>query len=1035
MVSTRLTAISLLWLVVLGGAASAQTTGSVSGAVKDASGATLPGVAVTAHHLDTRATRSTTTDASGAYELALLPPGRYRLTAELQGFRSEERSEFALQVSQNLRFDFSMGISAIEESVEVVGRAPLVDTRDAAMGQVVDQVKIVELPLNGRNFRDLGLIAPGVQQQTQGSVLQDRGGGLNINGARIYDNNYVLDGFNNNDETTGEIMTFPSADSIQEFKVLGASYGAEYGFSVGGIISLITKSGGANYHGNGFGFFRNDALDARNFFATEKAPLDRKQYGGTLGGPLWGDKVFFFGSYERTDLVQGVTLSATVPSDAQRQGDFSALATAIRDPLTGQPFAGNVIPQSRMNGVGRNMLGLWPQTNSGDPIRNFVHNPNLIDDLHVATGKVDYNQSNANSYSVRYSVFWDTQTNPQSDGFLPVTSTDIKKQNQHIGGTWTHVYGNRTVQEVRGGYGYIYNGRYRTSTDDWGVTLGINGTLARAVPGPLALGPPVVAVTGYTGITPNNNPFIRTHKNWQASYVLAQGLGSHSVKFGGEARTQFMKLDDWFNPQGQFTFTGRYTGNAVADMLLGYPSQTQTFVGLVLMNQSSWQGGLFVQDEWRASSRLTLNYGVRYEYQAPDTERDNNYGTFIPELQRSVQVGTNGVSPGIRNAQKTNFAPRLGAVWDISGDGSRALRAGYGVYFSSFIHSLNFSAYRNTPLGQQSVFNAAATTPNISLSDPFPASFGGDTVVTSAMAADFPNGRMQRWSLDLQQQLTSNSMVSVGYVGSKSTDQTRNFNLNQPRLGPGTVASRRPYQGFGDITMNDGTGTASYHAMEAKVQRRLSDGLDLLVAYTLSKSIDDGVTSDGGVGNAGVQNSYARDLEQALSAWDRRHRLVVSGSYFIPFENVLARDWQVSAILTLTSGSPFTPGLSTDVAGIGSFTTQRPNRVASGVLPSDQRSADGWIDTTAFQIPAAGTFGNAGRNVLIGPGLNTVDAALARRFTLPGDTTVQIRLEMFNLLNHTNFLLPNRTADSAQFGRIFAAGPARQGQVGVKFAW
>ncbi|MBA3269763.1 MAG: TonB-dependent receptor, partial [Acidobacteria bacterium] len=401
MTSTRVNAIALVLLLTIAGSALAQTTGSVSGTVKDASGGALPGVIITVQNLDSLALRTSTSDDSGVYGVALLPPGRYKVTAELSGFRTEERNDLALQVSQNVRFDVVMGVGAIEESVQVVARAPLVDTRDAAMGQVVDQVKIVELPLNGRNFRDLGLIAPGVQQMTQGNVLQDRGGGLNINGARIYDNNYLLDGFNNNDETTGEIMTFPSADSIQEFKVLGASYGAEYGFSVGGIISLITKSGAARYSGNAFGFYRNERFDAKNFFATEKAPLDRKQFGGTFGGPLWGKKAFFFGSYERTDLLQGVTLSATVPNDAQRLGNFSGLAAVVRDPLTGQAFAGNVIPTARLNPVGLKMLEMWPQANAADPLRNFVHSPNLVDDVHVGSLKVDYNLSNADAFSMR----------------------------------------------------------------------------------------------------------------------------------------------------------------------------------------------------------------------------------------------------------------------------------------------------------------------------------------------------------------------------------------------------------------------------------------------------------------------------------------------------------------------------------------------------------------------------------------------------------------------------------------------------------
>jgi len=453
----------------------------------------------------------------------------------------------------------------------------------------------------------------------------------------------------------------------------------------------------------------------------------------------------------------------------------------------------------------------------------------------------------------------------------------------------------------------------------------------------------------------------------------------------------------------------------------------------VFMEQVNWQSALFVQDEWRLSPRLTVNYGIRYEYQAPDREVENRWATFEPALGQSVQVGTSGVPDTIRGAEKDNFAPRVGLVWDITGDAKRALRAGYGVYYTSFVHNIAFSSYANTPLGASRVFAASPTTPNISLSDPFPSSFGTDTIITSGMEREFPQGKVHRWSLDLQQELGRGSMVSVGYVGSQSVELTRQFNINQPVLGAGSIASRRPYPNLGDITWTDGTGRSNYNSLEAKFQRRMRDGFDLLVAYTLSKAIDDGVVSDDA--GSGVLNSYNREGERGLSAWDRRHRFVTSGSYLSPFQNVLARGWQLSAIFTLTSGSPFTPVMSFDAAGIGNLGNQRPNLAGDPSLSGDDRSVNRWFNTAAFISPAAGTFGNAGRNTLTGPGVNTLDTAVSRRFTLPKDVNVQVRLEMFNVLNRANFLLPNRIVDSPLFGTISGAGAARQGQIAVKLAW
>ena len=629
-----------------------------------------------AENRESGATRSSVSDASGTYQIALLPPGRYRIKAELAGFKTEEQ-DLTLQVSQNARIDMAMGVGAIEESVTVSAAAPLVDTRDAAMGQVVEQQKIVELPLNGRNFRDLGLIAPGVQQQTQNSGLATRGGGLYINGARIYDNNYILDGFDNNDITTGEILTFPSPDSIQEFKILGASYGAEYGFASGGIISLISRSGGQQYHGNAFGFFRNDTFDAKNYFSTTVPKLDRKQYGGTIGGPAGLKNLFFFGSYERTQLQQGQPFTAAVPTDALRSGNFGT--TVVRDPLTGQPFPNNVIPQSRISPQAVTMLELFPrENNAGDPTRNYVSSPDLDDQLHVATGKVDFNASSSNQFSTRYSIYWDTQSTP---GALPAIVTAVRKHNQQVGGTWTHVYGSRTVQEVRGGWGDIYNGMFRDDpVEDWSQKLGITGTLQQAVPGRLGHGAARRVGHGIHRRQPEQQP-VHPQPSPVAGLLRPGADRSATTRSRPAARyrSQQMSLDDWRNPQGTFTFTGRYSGSPWGDYLLGYPNQTTTFVGLVFMEQKAWQTGIFVQDEWRATPRVTLNYGVRYEYQAPTAEVENRWGTFVPELGESVQVGTNGVPSSIRNAREEQLraADRRGVGHDRRrpAGGARRLRA------------------------------------------------------------------------------------------------------------------------------------------------------------------------------------------------------------------------------------------------------------------------------------------------------------------------------------------------------------------------
>lgn len=1031
--SLRVLGIGLALLCVAATATAQSTTGSIQGVVRDAEGGVLPGVAVTIRNIDTALTRTTVTNESGSYDAQLLPPGDYTIGAELSGFRAQQRSGVRLTVSQAARIDFTLELSTVQESVEVRASAPLVETVDSAVRQVIDAEKMQELPLNGRNFRTLTLIIPGVQAEVQGGTLSNRGGGVNINGAGLTDNNFLLDGFNNNDDTTAEILTFPSADAIQEMTVLGASYNASLGFAQGGIVSLVSKSGSSTWRGNAFGFFRDEALDARNYFATVKPDLSRQQIGGSLGGPTPVKNAFFFSNYEKVRIREGVTLGTTVPTTAQRGGDFSGLSTVIRDPLTGLPFPGNVIPASRFNAQGAGIVNaFYPDPTNAAATRNFIHNPELVQDLHLGTGRVDWNPRAADSFMARYQIYWDDQVNPNVAGTLPRLAETIIKKNQNLGLQWTKVWNNTTVQEVRVGWGRIRNARLSSDETDWIGQLGLTGTTSQTLKNRLTVGPPIVNVTGYTPILPFTNPFIRIHNNWQYAYQLVQGVKSHSLRYGAEVRTTKIDLDNTNTPNGNFTFTGRYTGNAIADLLLGFPSQSQRLIGPPVSDLRSWQLAVFVQDEWRVNNRLSLNYGLRYEYMAPSWEENDQWGAFVPALGRPVQAGTEGLRRSIREFSTANFGPRAGLVYDLSGNGSRTVRAGYGLYFASLTNATLLANFQNAPISRREIFNAATATPNISMSDPFPAALAGTSLSAVGFEPFWNLGRTHRWSADVQQALGANGAVTVGYVGSVSKYLPRAYNINQPVLGAGTSQSRRPYPLYGDITWNIADGEADYHSLQTKVERRLSGGLSGIVAYTWQKALNN--VNDGGAGDTGNQDAYARD-EFGLAGHNRAHRFTASLIYDSPFSNIIAKDWQLASVFTVSSGQPFTPVLTTDRANIGAFAGQRPNAICNGNLPADERGPDRWFDTSCYPLAAAGTFGNVGRNTLIAPGLQTVDAVLSRYVPLGGARNLQFRWEVFNLLNHTNFLIPNRNADSPDFGKIFQALPGRQMQLALKFTF
>ena len=589
-----------------------QSTSGFQGTITGPSGMAIAGAAITIRNTSTGVRRTEKSDGSGFFVAELLPPGEYEVTVEAPGFQTLRKTGFDLLLNQIARIDFALEIATVVDSLTVQAETPLVDTVDAVTEQVVNEKAIVDLPLNGRSFRDLALTAPGVQDEAQNSNLATRGGGVNIVGGQDTQNNFLLDGFDNKDPSTGETLTFPTIDSIQELEVTGAFFGSDLGFANGGVVSLVTRSGSTSFHGDGWEFLRNDALDARNFFAVGKPPLKYNQFGGTLGGPLQHPskaRLFFFGGYESTIDHAGVTQVGTVATALERSGNFSQLSRPILDPFSGEPFADNLIPAMRISPVGTGMLQQFPNPTNPGFSQNFVASPVAPNDLQVSSGRVDFAESPRDSFFARFSQYWQT-TLDTSPGPFAISWTHLVKHNYNVGFEWTHVFDANTVQEFRAGFGHVDNQKWAQNQQNWDTIFGISGTLATAEPNQISGGPPTVNLTGYTGMTPFSNAFTRTDRLWQGAYVLTHVTGNHSVRIGGEYRHYYNSIVNDINPEGTFTFTGQYTGNAIADLLLGYPAQTANLIGPEdNLEASSGKSPGMLEDNWRLSRKLSLNFG------------------------------------------------------------------------------------------------------------------------------------------------------------------------------------------------------------------------------------------------------------------------------------------------------------------------------------------------------------------------------------------------------------------------------------------
>lgn len=1124
----RLTKTGLLLLVLgsfLMAGLHAQTfTATLSGRVIDPSGGAVPGAKVTIHNTGTNQEHSVTTAADGNFVLPLLPPGEYSLTVEAAGFKRDVRSSITLQVGQQVGLEMKLSLGNVSEVVQVSEDVPLVQNENASIGNVVDQKKIVELPLNGRDYLQLAQLQPNVFAPAQGSQLGFRGG-INVAGNSEVANNYTMDGIDNNDETTNQPLHRPILDAVREFKVVTGTYAAEYGRQAGGQIIVTTKSGTNQYHGSAYEFHRNSIFDARNFFAPSKPDFRRNQYGGVIGGPIRHDRTFFFAGYEGQRRGQQEASLASVPTKAMKKGDFSALLadpnpakrTYLRDPQKNGTcdfrdqtacFSNNQVPTTR-SPQGAGLLALYPDPNR-DGVNNFVSaaaSPLRLDQF---SGRVDHRFNDKNNMFAAYE-FADSNeffalANPLcSARNVPGWGCNELQRTQAAAIVWTYTIRPTLMNEAR--IGYTRFGFFRLQEDrnvDVINRLGILGLTDAGDPAhPFNNGAPQLSVSKVDTIGgPTNLPQGRHDNTYHYVENMTYIHGSHTMKFGLDIR-RFL-FNSFFTSfgRGAFVFNGQFTGNAVADLLLGLPRQADRNLGEPFHNAMTFSSGYYFQDDWKVSPRLTLNLGLRYELNLPPVEKVNKMASFDPNTGTIKVAGGSeayidpvtkrllirpraDVGRRLWKTDKNNFGPRIGLAWKPFGNRT-VVRSGFGTFYNYQIVGNGITPLsRNSPFRQRQTAGPVPANAPLNLANAF---VGKPSVVAPGIDPNFVTAYLNQWSLGIQHEIAKDTLLDVAYLGSEAHKLPIGVNINQAALPPAvpdprcsqpnppdearcTVASRRPFPAFGNITGGyiSSIGNSTYNGLQVRLERRLSGGLSFLSSYNWSKSIDAnfGVSEGGDSSDFFAQDSRNLRAERGPSDYDARHRWVFSYVYDLPFGknrrissgnsvvNGVIGGWQTTGILTLQTARPFTVymGSTLDISNTGGQ-EDRPNRIGDWHIANP--TVDRWFNTCtlngttrvnclspeespAWAYPASGTFGNAGRNILRGDSLKNFDLGLFRAFRITERQGLQFRAEIFNLTNHPNFYFPEARLSQTAFGTIGRAafqsqtGAQRQIQLALKY--
>jgi hypothetical protein len=1102
-------------LLLIAGTATAQTTtGSIQGAVKDGTGAVLPGATVTATNVDTGFARSTTTDGDGAYALRLLPLGQYKIEATLASFKTFVQSGLSVEVGRTLRVDPTLELGGLTDVVEAVAQAPLVETTSAALGRVITNEEVQNLPLVNRNAYQLLNLTAGVDRSesvpTFGYTAQETivNGSPNGGAGAV---NYYLDGGGNVGglRNTGNLI--PNPDAIQEFRVVTNSFSAEYGKFAGGAVDIVTKSGTNTFHGSVFDYFRNDKISEKRWTPTTSAaldPLDRHQFGGTLGGPIAHDRTFFFASY--SGLRQESSRfrnTAIVPTALERNGNFSALLVA--DPARGRPFPifvkdpaatlpcvsptavnrdgdnrgcfpGNIVPSSRFDPTAVNILKRIPLPNLNGTTGNYEVTRPLNTNRDEGQFKLDHALSGSHQLSASYFYSREESNNPLQ-GTIPWADQlgGSKQHNVNLADNWT--VGPSAINTFRVTYVRQFGFRNNISDEtipeiqlkDFGSRFTIQGAEAL----------PAINVTGYFnaataiwGPTAGSNMY-------SVRDTLNLSKGRHSLKIGAEISLEKMIQDTTLNNYGTFAFTNAKTNNGFADFLLGLPN-TMNQDAPVVKYDDVWYGALFLQDDFRLSSRITLNLGLRYDVQSSPTDVYDRKLTFVQGAQSTIAPsapqgllfpgdnGPNGKIPrGIVGADMNNFSPRVGIAWDATGDGRTAVRVGGGIFYGTVSGNEWNQTADNQPFSIRQQFNNvfSLTDPYRSLPggvSPYPFTYNPSSPTFTSNAAiygihsDFVLPHTYQMNVSVQRQITNSLSLGVAYVGAMGRGYGIAPDINYPlpsaTASTANVDARRPIlQGqnkYSRINLLQSIGESDYHGVQTTFEKR-GKHLTLKGYYSFGKALESVSLGEGVVQGSGTtspaQNSSRLGAERARTGTDRRHNFVTSMIWKIDYfgnSNAIVRtlfnNWTLSAIGTVRSGTGLTISAGTD-RNVDGVNNDRANVVGDFKLDSG-RSRDAndpnsainmWFNTAAFAIPAQGTDGNSQRRLVDNPGLKTVDLGLFRDFRF-GRAALQVRAEATNVLNTVNLSAPAASmAAPATFGKISGAGNMREVQLGAKISF
>lgn len=1062
-----------LVLVITSTVAGQVSSAALLGEISDQASAALPGTKVTARHEATGFSRSALTNAEGSYRIGDLLPGRYTVTAEKEGFHTVTINAVVLEVNQKARLDLQLKVGLQQEIITVAAEVSPLQGDDASVGYRLDFQTIRGLPLDVRNVASLITLGPGAIPRQLGGfghdivndVQENRGAvAVNppLNGSRSTMNTYLLDGAFNTDFNTRAIAVNAPLETVQEFRIQSSLAAAEFAQSGGGVADVVTKSGSRNFHGSAFEFFRNEALDAHTFFDDKSLPrpvFRQNQFGGSLGGPLPVGSTFFFASYDGLRAKTAKTSLSIVPDAKVRIGDFSGRAPifdpANLDPVTGQRrlFANNLIPANRINPIARTFLEKY------QPLPNRQGDSNYSDSTPSdktgdnVSARVDHEFPNHSRIFGRYTINNDRNRLASSFPERP-TQERVRAQQAVIGHNFAGKSWSNEARYSLTRLAVLLLPESANRTDD-ARELG----LTSATNDPENFGLPFFLVTNFSMVTDTTNrPQTQRDNIWYVSDTVSLSRGNHTLKFGGQLIRFQMDYQQSQLSRGRYTFTGAFTGNpalaspsgdAFADFLLGFPQTTERSVGTARANLrlNSYAG--FAQDDWRATNRLTLNLGLRYEYFTPFSETDGKFFNLdysalpaAPKLVRTNQA----VQP-----DRNNVSPRIGLAWRPSGKfwerRDLVFRAGYGIYFNPEIAAENYDLVRN---GIRNEINQTdgSRAPVLTIRDGFPQTAG--IGLPSYYGID-PKARtpyMQHWTASLQYQLPSRILFEAAYVGSKGTKLGKSRLFNTPlrvETGenlsprPGDLQSLRPFPQFGRLIQRQHISSSSFHSLQLKAEKRLSADLAFLGSFVWSKSIDDGDTVLNGLyDSVTAQDERNLRLERGLSFFDVRRRLSVGFLYHLPKPGrlrPLLAGWKTSGILTMQDGTPLNPVyFAADFANTG--TPNRPDLVPGQKisLPRSERTIERWFNRDAFRAPKPFTFGNAGRNTIPGPGNILFDFSLQRRFPLGESRSIEFRAEAFNLFNHPNFGIPLPFADFGPFfGRIVSTGEPRRVQLALRF--